>query len=270
VPQGPPPTTWGLGPTRHASWPGTEEAKPPHAERVTAPRLQAHLHPRRNQRLKGRTATQVVCNCTTETHPFDFDASSMEAQAHTSCNRRAGYYVRETAPPLAPMPRLLDCRTGATTRGNPAHGPTVPTEHIGHGSVSRGRRHDGRCGQKWAGSNGGSRRAEAAVKSSAGSRPLLEQQGSPLPWREDDAPVFRPSNGSHNDRPVSHPSRRINFAARQATPLAGEAGDIYLRHDDNVKKGAPHRLNLYPFLLPLSLSCYRDRERGYFERDPSP
>jgi hypothetical protein len=62
----------------------------------------------------------------------------MGAQAHTSCNRRAGYYVRETAPPLAPVPRLLDCGTGAATRGNPAHGPIVPTEHIGHGSVSRG------------------------------------------------------------------------------------------------------------------------------------
>jgi hypothetical protein len=71
-------------------------------------------------------------------HPFDFDASSMEAQAHTSCNRRAGYYVRETASPLALVPRLLDCGTGAATRDNPAHGPTVPTEHIGHGSVSRG------------------------------------------------------------------------------------------------------------------------------------
>ena len=223
--QGPPPTTRGLGPTRHVSWPGTEEAKPPRAERVTAPRLQALLHPRRNQRLKGRTAMRVACNCTTGAHPFDFDASSMGAQAHTSCNRRASYYVRKTAPPLAPMLRLLDCETGAVTRGNPAHGPTVPTEHIGHGSVSR-RRSDGRYGQKWADSNGGSRRAEAAVKSSAGSRPLLEQQGSPLPRREDDAPVFRPSNGSHNDRPVSHPSRRINFASGQATPLAGEVGDV--------------------------------------------
>jgi hypothetical protein len=36
------------------------------------------------------------------------------------------------------------------------------------------------------------------------------------------------------------------------------------------KKGVPHHLNSYPFPLPLSLSCYRDRERGYFERDPSP
>jgi hypothetical protein len=45
---------------------------------------------------------------------------------------------------------------------------------------------------------------------------------------------------------------------------------FHLRHDDRVKEGAPHRLNSYPFPLPLSLSCYRDRERGYFERDPSP
>jgi hypothetical protein len=45
---------------------------------------------------------------------------------------------------------------------------------------------------------------------------------------------------------------------------------FHLRHDDRVIKGAPHRLNSYPFLLPLSLSCYRDQERGYSERDPSP
>jgi hypothetical protein len=118
-----------------------EEAKPPRAVRVTAQRLQALLHLRLNQRAKGRTAMQAACNCTKGAHPFDFDASSMEA--HTSCNRRVGYYVRETAPPLAPVPRLLDCGTGAATRGNPAHGPTVPTEHIDHGSVSHGRRRDG-------------------------------------------------------------------------------------------------------------------------------
>jgi hypothetical protein len=34
-----------------------------------------------------------------------------------------------------------------------------------------------------------------------------------------------------------------------------------------LEKGAPHCLNLYHvFLFPLSLSCHRDRERGYFER----
>jgi hypothetical protein len=170
---------------------------------------------------------QAACNRTKGAHPFDFDASSMEAQAHTSCNRRAGYYVRETTSPLTPVPRLLDCRTGATTRGNPVHGPTVPTEHIGHGSVRRGRRRDGRYGQKWAGSDGGDRRAEAAVKSSAGSRPLLGQRENPLPRCEDDAPVFRSSNGSrtHNGCPVNHLSRRINSVVGQATSLAGEAGD---------------------------------------------
>jgi hypothetical protein len=72
---------------------------------------------------------QVACNRTTGAHPFGFVASNMEAQAHTSCNWCAGYYVQETAPPLAPMPRLLDCGTGAAARGNPTHGPTVPIEH---------------------------------------------------------------------------------------------------------------------------------------------
>jgi hypothetical protein len=56
---------------------------------------------------------QVACNRTAVAHPFGFVASSMEAKAHTSCNRRAGYYVQATAPPLALMSRLLDCGTGA-------------------------------------------------------------------------------------------------------------------------------------------------------------
>jgi hypothetical protein len=86
---------------------------------------------------------QVVCNRTTRAHPFGFIASSMEAQAHTSCDWRVGYYVQETAPPLAPMSRLLDCGTGAATRGSLAHDPTVPIEHNDHRSVSRGRRRDG-------------------------------------------------------------------------------------------------------------------------------
>jgi hypothetical protein len=35
--------------------------------------------------------------------PFPLRRVQHGAQAHTSCNRRAGYYVRETAPPLAPV-----------------------------------------------------------------------------------------------------------------------------------------------------------------------
>jgi hypothetical protein len=170
---------------------------------------------------------QAACNRTKGAHPFDFDASSMEAQAHTSCNRRAGYYVRETAPPLAPVSRLLDCGTGAATRGNPAHGPTVPTKHIGHGSVSRGE-----------GVTIDMAKSGPAVMAAAGGRkhqssrlqahiPSWDSERSPLPRREDDAPVFRSSNGSrtHNGCPANHSSRRINSAARQAAPLTGEAGD---------------------------------------------
>jgi hypothetical protein len=57
--------------------------------------------------------------------------------------------------------------------------------------------------------------------------PLLGQRENPLPRCEDDAPVFRSSNGSrtHNGCPANHSSRRINSAAGQAAPLAGEAGD---------------------------------------------
>jgi hypothetical protein len=216
-------------PLRHRGWvprvmqagPGQKEPKPSRAARATAQQLQAFLHYRPDQRVKGRTTMQAACNRTKGHTLSTLTRPSMEAQAHTSCNRRAGYYVRETAP------RLLDCGTGAATRGDPAHDPTVPTEHIGHGSVSRGRRRDGRYGQKRPDSNGGGRRAEAAVKSSASSCPLMRQQENPLPRREDDAPVFRSSNGSrtHNDCPANHSSRRINSATGQAAPLAGEAGD---------------------------------------------
>jgi hypothetical protein len=59
------------------------------------------------------------------------------------------------------------------------------------------------------------------------SRHLVGQQENPLSWREDDAPVFRSSNGSRtrNGCPANHPPRRINSAAGQAAPLAGEASD---------------------------------------------
>jgi hypothetical protein len=207
--------------------PGQKEPKPPRAAHATAQWLRAFLHFRPGQRVKGRIAMQVACNCTKGAHPFDFDAFSMRAQAHTSCNQRVGYCIQETATPLAPLPCLLDCGTSIATRGNPAHDPTVPTRHISHGSVSRGRRRDGRYGQKWAGSNGGGRRAEAAVKSQASSCPLLGQRENPLPWREDDAPMFRSSNGScmRNGCPANHSSRRIDSAAGRAAPLAGEAGE---------------------------------------------
>jgi hypothetical protein len=134
-------------------------------------------------RVKGRTTMQSACNRAKRAHPSDSNAPSMEAQAHTSCNRRAGCYVRATAPPLAPLPRLLDCGTSTATRGNPAYDPTVPARRIGHWSVSCGRRCDGQYDQKWVGSNGGGKRAEAAVTLSAKltSHPGTAREPSPTP-----------------------------------------------------------------------------------------
>jgi hypothetical protein len=59
------------------------------------------------------------------------------------------------------------------------------------------------------------------------SRPIRGQRENSLSRREDNAPVFRSSNGSRtrNGRPANHSTRRINSAAGQAAPLAGEAGD---------------------------------------------
>jgi hypothetical protein len=74
----------------------------------------------------------------------------------------------------------------------------------------------------------GSRKQRSSRQPS--SRPLLGQRENPLPRREDDAPVFHSSNGSRtcNGCPANHSSRRINSAAGQAAPLAGEAGDASL------------------------------------------
>jgi hypothetical protein len=91
------PTRSKVFPLRHGGWvprvmqtgPGQKEPKPPHVVRATAQRLRAFLHFRPGQRVKGRTAMQAACNRTKGAHPFDFDAFSMRAQAHTSCNRRA-------------------------------------------------------------------------------------------------------------------------------------------------------------------------------------
>jgi hypothetical protein len=89
-----------------------------------------------------------------------------------------------------------------------------------------------------------------------------------------DVKTTRPCSVSRTARTTAAPrtTRPVALTSRQGKRHLWQAkrATLHLRHDDHVKKGAPHRLNSYPFLLPLSLSCYRDRERGYFERDPSP
>jgi hypothetical protein len=56
--------------TKHR--PNTEEAKPPRAVHATAQRLQAFLHFRPDQRVKGRAARQATCNRAKWAHPSDF------------------------------------------------------------------------------------------------------------------------------------------------------------------------------------------------------
>jgi hypothetical protein len=70
-------------------------------------------------------------------------------------------------------------------------------------------------------------RREQRSRRQPGSRPIQGLQESLLSRREDDAPEIHPSNGSRtrSGRPSNHSPRRINFAAGQAAPLAGEAGD---------------------------------------------
>jgi hypothetical protein len=82
---------------------------------------------------------------------------------------------------------------------------------------------------------------------------------------KDETPVPRTARARttatpRTTRPVALTLRQDRWhlwQAKQAT--------LHLRHNDRVKKGAPRRSISYPFPLPLSLSCYRDRERGYFK-----
>jgi hypothetical protein len=92
---------------------------------------------------------QAACNRTKGAHPFDFNASSMEAQAHTSCNRRAGYYVQElhrhsrhyrASSTAEPVPRLeatlrmtqwCQPSTSATGQSTVGEGATADTTKNG-------------------------------------------------------------------------------------------------------------------------------------------
>jgi hypothetical protein len=81
------PTCSKVLPLRHGGWvprvmqagPGRKKAKPPRAVCTAAQRLRAFLHFHLGQRARGRASMQAACNRTKGAHPFDFDASSMEA-----------------------------------------------------------------------------------------------------------------------------------------------------------------------------------------------
>jgi hypothetical protein len=113
---------------------------------------------------------------------------------------------RRTSSVAEPMPRL-EATQRATQQRQP--GATVNAAESGPAvmAVAGGR--------------------EQQSRHQPGSRPFQGRQESLLPRREDGAPATRSSNGSRmrNGRPANHSPRRINFAAGQAAPLAGEAGD---------------------------------------------
>jgi hypothetical protein len=95
-------------------------------------------------------------------------------------------------------------------------------------------------------------------------RPIRGQRENPLSRREDDAPVFRSSNGprTRNGRPANHSPRRINSRRDRRRLWQEKQATLRLRHNDRVKKGTPRRSIPHPFPFPLSLSYNRDRERG--------
>jgi hypothetical protein len=113
------------------------------------------------------------------------------------------YHASSTAEPVPRLEATLrttqQCQPGATVN-TVKNGPAVMA--VAGGQEQRSRRHPSL-------------------------RPIEGQREKPLSRREEGAPVFRSSNGSRarNGRPANHSPCRINSAAGQAAPLAGEASD---------------------------------------------
>jgi hypothetical protein len=101
-----------------------------------------------------------------------------------------------------------------------------------------------------------SSRLQAHVPSWDSERALSHGVKSTRPCSVPRTARARTTAAPRTTRPVAltlRQDRRHLWQAKQAT--------LHLRHNDRVKKGVPRRSISYPFSLPLSLSCYRDRER---------
>jgi hypothetical protein len=210
------PAARGLGPTRHASRLRVEEAKPPCAVRTTAQRLQVTLHFCPDQRAKGAGShaggmqpRQVGALLRLPTRPARRPRPTRHATGvpNASCMQLHRHLRHHRAPVIAePMPRLeatqrtTQQRQPGATINAAKNGPAVMA--VAGGQEQRPRRQPS-------------------------SRPIRGQRENPLSRREDNAPVFHSSNGSRtrNGRPANHSPHRINSAAGQAAPMAGEAGD---------------------------------------------
>jgi hypothetical protein len=212
----PSPAARGPGPTCHASRLRAEEAKPPRAVHTTAQRLQVTLHFCPDQRAKGADShaggmqpRQVDALLRLPTRPAwrprptrhatgALTASCM--QLHRHLRHRHASLIAEPIPRLEATQRTTQQRQPGAAVNAAKSGPAVMM--LAGGREERSHRQPS-------------------------SRPIRGQQENPLSRREDDAPVTRSSNGSRtrNGCPANHSPRRINSAAGQAAPLAGEAGD---------------------------------------------
>jgi hypothetical protein len=107
------PTRSKVLPLRHGGWvprvmqagPEQKKPKPPRAVHATAQRLEAFLHYRLDQRVKGRTAMQAACNRAKWAHPSDFQRTQ---------HGGLGPHV------MQPAHRLLRASNCATTRATTA------------------------------------------------------------------------------------------------------------------------------------------------------
>jgi hypothetical protein len=148
----PPPTARGLGPTRHASWSRGEEAKPPRARGACNHPAVTSTPP-----LSPRPAGERA-----DSHAGGMQPCRVGAPSTPTCPAWRSRPTRHaTGAPVATCEQLhrhsRHYRTSSTTESIPRLEATLqcqPSATV-------------KCGQKWAGSNGGDRRAAAAVTSSA-------------------------------------------------------------------------------------------------------
>ena len=213
----PSPATRGLGPACHASRLRAEEAKPPRVVRTTVQRLQATPHFRPDQRAEGAgshaggmqprqvgTLLRLPTRPTWRPRPTRHatgapNASCMQLHRHLRHHRASS--TAEPIPRLEATQRTTQQRQPGATVNATKNGPAVM-------AVAGGQEQRSRCQPSL--------------------RPIQGQRENPLSRREDNAPVFRSSNGSRtrNGRLANRTPRRINSTAGKAAPLAGEASDV--------------------------------------------
>jgi hypothetical protein len=215
---------------------------------------------------------QAACNCTKGTHPFNFDASSMGPKPtrhvtgapDTTCEKLhchlRQYHAFSTAEPVPRLEATLrmaqQCQPSTSVTGQSAAGEGATVDMAKSGSAVMAAA-GGRKQQ--------SNRLQAHVPSWDSERALSHGVKTTCPCSIPRTARTGTTAAPPTTRPVAltlRRGRRHLWQAKWAT--------LHLRHDDRVKKGAPRRSISYPFPLPLSLSCYRDQEKGYSERDPSP